>query len=149
MDLDQLIKQRDQMVAEAEKMLQGKGAAAALDRPIEIQEAQASRVEGRIASLEAVKADLAKSIDTELKDLKADLDQRRRKIDLDRKELAKSSASGRNSAPSERTPARSPTPPAGRKTAKPATGRKPGAASKATKGAATQRSPKGKGRTNG
>lgn len=148
MDLEQLIKQRDELIAEAEKMLAGRPATPGFERPIELQEAQAARVEARIASLETSRAELARATDLELKELKADLEQRRRKIALDRKEFEKASPGSDKPPPS--TPARVATPAvAARKTAKPAPARKAGAASKAAKGIATRRAPTGKKRGGG
>ncbi|MEO8454454.1 MAG: hypothetical protein ABI454_04785 [Sphingomicrobium sp.] len=146
MDLEQLIKQRDELVAAAGKILEGEPAIRSLQRPLELQEAHAARVEARIASLETARAEFAKSIDLEVKELKGDLEQRRRKIALVRKEFGNGSA-GKKSSPSGRAPARAGTPAAtSRKTAKSAPARKPGAASKATKGNATRRAPRGKNR---
>ncbi len=89
MDLEKLIQQRDRIVAEADKLLKARGAdPSALLRPIELQEAQAARVEERIASLETRRSELAAAIDAEIKELRKDLDARRRKIERDGKELA-------------------------------------------------------------
>jgi len=142
MDLEQLIKQRDELVAEAEKVLEGRQGAHALDRPIELQEAQAARIEGRIVSLEAARAELAKSIDSELQDLKLDLEQRRRKIDLDRKEFEKRAASGGESPPTKATPARGEAPKTTAIKAKGTTARQPDATRKPAKGIALRAAPK-------
>ena len=135
MDIEKLIKQRDAIVADAEKMLERRGSYHS-KRPVELQEAQASRIEARIASHESARADLTKSIDGELKDLKADLERRRRNIDLDLKELEKRSD----------REARAAAPAAARKATKSARTSKSGATRTAAKGAA-KRTPKGKGRT--
>ena len=145
MDLEQLIKQRDELVAEAEKVLEGRSAAQALDRPIELQEAQATRVEERIVSLEAARAELAKSIDSELKELKVDLEQRRRKIDFDRKEFEKRAATGGELPPTKATPARSEASKTTRMKAKSTTAREPGGTRKPAKGIALRRASKAKG----
>ncbi len=101
MDLEKLIQQRDRIVAEADKLLKARGAdSSALLRPIELQEAQAARVEERIAGLETRRSELAAAIDAELKELRKDLDARRRKIERDSKELAAMTrAQGRSTPP--------------------------------------------------
>lgn len=122
MDLQKLIAERDRLVAEAEKMLKsGAAGEAAFRRPVELQETQLGRVEERIAGLEASKAELTRTIDAELKELKQDVQARRRQIERDRKEFAdESSAGGKASAalaaPRKTAARKTPAKPAARKT---------------------------------
>jgi CHASE3 domain sensor protein len=58
-----------------------------LVRPAEIQQAQADRLRERIESLEKSKAVLLESIDSELTELKEELEARTRGIDAERKRV--------------------------------------------------------------
>jgi hypothetical protein len=58
-----------------------------LNRPVELQQAQADRLKERIEGLERSKAALVESIDIELKELNAELEARTRGIQVERKRL--------------------------------------------------------------
>ena len=80
MDFAKLIEQRDQFVADAATTLERRGIdPSAIKNPVDVQAEQAKRVRERIDSLEARKADLVASIDTELAELKRDFKGRDQK----------------------------------------------------------------------
>jgi len=87
-DLAKLIESQAKLATESGASPDDAGtAAAALRRPVELQQAQADRVRNRIASLETSRAALVDSIDAELKALKADLDARESQIKAVGKQL--------------------------------------------------------------
>lgn len=88
MDLQKLVEQRDKLIADVTARLEARPAAGGPALPsVDVERAQAHRVEERIRSLEQRKAELVESIDAELQDLKVELDARTLKIAADSKNL--------------------------------------------------------------
>ncbi|HYI49222.1 MAG TPA: hypothetical protein VEX35_12240 [Allosphingosinicella sp.] len=88
MDLQKLIESQAKLATEAQfKPDERTAGADAVNRPVELQQAQADRVRNRIASLEKSKAALIESIDAELNELKGEHEQRTRRIKTERKNL--------------------------------------------------------------
>lgn len=89
MDIAELLKRQNALVAEMEKAVQAAGIpAGALSRPLEIQEARAERIKERIAALEKAKSDHTRQVDLEIGDLKAELESLNARIKADRERLA-------------------------------------------------------------
>jgi hypothetical protein len=89
MNIEQLVKRQDALVAEMNKGLKARGFDAAIvSRPIEIQERRAASIKGRIEALEQSKRDQAKTIDSEISTLKAELETLSHALKTDRELLA-------------------------------------------------------------
>ncbi len=88
MDLQKLIESQAKLATEARfKPDERTAGADAINRPVELQQAQADRVKNRIDSLERSKAALIESIDAELNELRGEHEQRTRRIKTERKNL--------------------------------------------------------------
>lgn len=88
MDITRLTKLQDSILADAGTQLKSGGAPAAmLARPLAAHTAQAARIKGRIAALEAEKADQAARIDTEIVALKLELEGVNTRLANDRKTI--------------------------------------------------------------
>lgn len=88
MDLQKLIESQAKLATEARFTPDERTTGAdVVNRPIELQQAQADRVRDRIDSLEKSKAVLIESIDAELQELRGEHEQRARKIAADRKNM--------------------------------------------------------------
>jgi hypothetical protein len=86
MTIEDLIKQQEKLIADVAAMVAERDAGPdAVRRPLELQEAQIQRVEARIAGLERKRKAYNERVDAELKDLQADLDARRKRLEADRK----------------------------------------------------------------
>lgn len=88
MDLQKLIESQAKLATESRFAPDERTAGTdAINRPIELQQAQADRVRNRIASLEKSRAALIESIDAELHGLRGEHEQRTCRIDTERKNL--------------------------------------------------------------
>ena len=88
MDLQKLIESQAKLATEARFTSDERTAGGdVVNRPIELQQAQADRVRDRIDSLEKSKAVLIESIDAELQELRSQHEQRTRRIETERKNL--------------------------------------------------------------
>jgi hypothetical protein len=86
MTIEDLIKQQEKLIADVAAIVAARDAGPdAIRRPLELQEAQLARVEARIAGLERARKAYNERADAELKDLQAELDSRRRRLEADRK----------------------------------------------------------------
>lgn len=89
MNIEQLVKRQDALVADMTKSLKARGFdTAVIARPIEIQESRAASIKSRIAALENFKRQQGEAIDVEIADLKAELDVLGKTLEKDRKLLA-------------------------------------------------------------
>ncbi len=89
MNIEQLVKRQDALVADMTKSLKARGFdTAVIARPIEIQENRATSIKSRIEALESFKRQQAEAIDVEIADLKAELDLLGAALEKDRKSLA-------------------------------------------------------------
>jgi hypothetical protein len=84
MNLDQLLKTQVQFTKDAASLLASQTFDPdSLQRPLELQQQQAQRLEERIAALEDEKVAVAARIDAELSDLKSELEARRKQMGAD------------------------------------------------------------------
>lgn len=89
MNIEQLVKRQDALVADMTKSLKARGFdAAAIAKPIEIQENRAASIKSRIEALTNFKRQQGEAIDVEIADLKAELDGLGKALEKDRKLLA-------------------------------------------------------------
>jgi len=89
MNIEQLVKRQDALIADMTKSLKARGVdAAVIARPIEIQENRADSIKGRIEALENFKRQQEEAINVEIADLKAELDILGKALEKDRKTLA-------------------------------------------------------------
>jgi seryl-tRNA synthetase len=96
MNIEQLVKRQDALVAEMNKGLKARGFDAAIvSRPIEIQERRAASIKGRIEALEQSKREQAKAIDSEISNLKAELETLSHTLKRDRELLAPALKAGK------------------------------------------------------
>jgi len=107
MNIEQLVKRQEALIADMSKSLTARGFdAAILARPIEMQERRAASIEGRIAALEGAKRDQAEAIEAEIGALKAELKTLNQTMKKDRELLApalkekKSAVASKPKAPS-------------------------------------------------
>ena len=89
MNIEQLVKRQDALIADIGKSLKARGFdTAILAKPIEMQERRVASIEGRIAALEGAKREQAAAIDVEIGALKAELKTLNQTLKKDRELLA-------------------------------------------------------------
>ncbi|MGI8570696.1 MAG: hypothetical protein ACR2KT_17430 [Methylocella sp.] len=88
MDIEKLIKLQDKLLAEATALITKRNVPPSmLTRPIASQEARMDRLKQRIETLNAMKEEQTRQIDSEIETLSTELSQLTEKIEADRKTL--------------------------------------------------------------
>lgn len=88
MDIEKLIARQDKLLAEATALITKRNVSPSmLNRPIASQEARMGRIQQRIKTLQEMKAEHARQIDSEIEMLSTELSQLSKKIETDRKTL--------------------------------------------------------------
>jgi chromosome segregation ATPase len=114
MDIAKLLKQEAQFSAEVAAILKGrKPTPADLQRPLELQQQQLTRVTDRIQALEEDKKAYATRIDAEIAELKGELDARQRAMDAQREGLKSAMGAAAAAGKAGSTGTVTPTSPAG------------------------------------
>lgn len=97
MNIEQLVKRQDALVADMTKSLKARGFdTAVIARPVEIQESRAASIKSRIEALANVKRQQAEAIDREIAELKAELDLVGKALEKDRELLAPATKAGKS-----------------------------------------------------
>jgi DNA repair ATPase RecN len=114
MDIAKLLKQEAQFSAEVAAILKGrKPTPADLQRPLDLQQQQLTRVTDRIQALEEDKKAYATRIDAEIAELKGEFDARQRAIDAQREGLKSAMNAAAAAGKAGSTGAATPASPAG------------------------------------
>jgi len=108
MNIEQLVKRQDALVADMTKSLKARGFdTAVIARPIEIQKSRVASIKSRIEALENFKRQQGEAIDKEIAELKAELELVGKALEKDREFLAPATKAGKPKAKATKaTPAK-------------------------------------------